>query len=278
MPYRRRRRRRRKSKKSKQFRFRMGQFGPSGGKPLVPNSKIYKCVTASQIAVSATTAGDTGCYSIGNYNQPLEFHTTTSFTGGDLHRHPSGHEQAIAQGFATARVMKTLYRFDVRFIGTSAADKDFVFAYKFGTDTTAAATIGSTTTTVELWNDMRQTRGWVWKRFSGTESGGSEYPSAGTVIVKVPHVSKLILAMHKNLSTGGSDITIMDTVTPINDVADETAEATRSVFLHILVMTVDGQALVAKDIVIDVTCYQTVKLMRPVNNAQMIDEGDEGAG
>ncbi len=283
MPYRRRRRRGGMSRREReQLAFRTGRRAPSGkGKPFKPTSKTYTCVTAEQIKTSATTAGDTACFDLTNYNQPAQLVSSTTFTGGDTERHPSGHTDAIdATGVAaynSVLVLSAHYKFDVRFIGTSATDKDFIFAYKFGNQSSAAMVLTAGATTVKLWNDMRQTRGWVWKQFSATESGGSSYPSQATVRVNVPNVPKLVLAMNANTQ---DEIGIENLKHTIDDLAATDTAAVRS-FLHIAVFTIDGTALSVTpnpDISIDVTVYKKVRLYMPINTTEMIDEIDLGTG
>lgn len=277
MPYRRRRKghRRKASKRDRYLmKFRTGNIAPAGGRPFTPNSKGYNCVTADQIAVSATTAGDTGCYDLTAYNQPANLITTTSFTGGSTERHPSGHSTVRAQGYDTARVNSGYYKFDVRFIGTSAVDKDFIFAYKFSQSSTVAAVFTAGAATIEVWNDMRATKGWVWKRFSGTESGGSVHPSQGTVNVRIKSVPKLVFALNK---TDTAALTVHNLQTTIDDL-DVTDTADVRAFLHIAVFTIDGTAFGVRDVVIDVTVYKNVTVFRAEAGPEMIDEGDEGTG
>lgn len=273
MPYRRRRRKRKRV--DRQMQFRLGNINPAGGRPIIPNTKTYTSVCGGQYACSGTTAGDTGALDLTNYNQPVQL-ITTSFTGGDTERHGTGHVQLTADGFDRAVVLSAYYRFDIRFVGTSAVDKDFVFAYKFNVSSSAAAVFTAGTTTVEVWNDMRATRGWVWKRFSGTESGGSIYPSQGTVIVKIKSVPKLVLNM--NRLDQDTDVTYPgDVMQRIDDLAATDTTSLRG-FLHFCVFTIDGTVLTAADIVIDITSYKKTKVSRALTQAGMIDEGDLGTG
>lgn len=268
MPY---RRTRRTNYRSRQLRFRIGNIGAGGGRPINENTRTIKTVTASQFAVSATTAGDTGIFELTQFGTPASMPATTTFAErGTAANHPSEHPLMVTATWKTARVLSVMYRFDIRFVGTNSASKDFVFAYKFGTESTAAIVLTAGTPTIDNWKDMRQSRGWVWKRFSAINAGGSMYPSQGRVEVKVPSVMDLTKKMfeHVQLDLPWEDELEMT-------VSDAGNTSTVRPFLHIVIMTIDGTAFAAGDVVFDTTVFQKVKLSRGVLTADMIDEADQ---
>ncbi len=267
------RRRHHKSKgKGKQLAFRIGNIAAGGGKPFVMNSRTVNCVCAGQLRVSVTSAGDTAAFSLTSYSQPADPVATTTFSiAGTANNHPSEHVTAILLGYDRTRVVSALYRFDVRFVGVNSASKDFVFAYKFGMDSAAALLLTAGDVTVDGWKDMRQSKAWVWKRFSAINAGGSMYPSQGRVEVRIPSIYRLGEALSKS---------IRSTATAIEDytaVLDDSGANVAAIIplLHIVVMTIDGTAFLAGDVVVDVTVFQRVKFEKKTDTADMIDEADQ---
>ncbi len=256
---------------SRQLRFRTGQIGAAGGPGLHQHTKVMKTATAAQYGVSLTTAGDTGTFDISQLGIPANLVSTTTFTTlGTGNNHPSEHEAIVAAGYTSGRVLASMYRFDVRFVGANSALKDFIFAYKFGTSSTAALTMTAGTVGIDNWKDMRQSRAWVWKRFSAINSGGSIYPSQGRIEIRIPSVIQLARKLFEN--------TVL--TAPLEDmmeqtVSDASTNALIRPFLHIVVMTIDGVAFAALDVIMDVTVYQTIRLYRDNAATNMIDEADQ---
>ncbi len=268
-------RRRRMSKRDrKQLAFRTHMISPAGGKAFTQQTKTYRCSTAARWAVSGTTAGDSAVLGIGNYNQPLSLVNNTTFgligtvgTG----QHPSGHAEAIQLGFDRALILSVFYRFAISFAGTSAIGKDFVFAYKFSP---SASIVDFTTFTAggaanpDHWADIRVSKGWVYKEFSGTESGGSIWPSQAVVNIRVPDCPKLTRALEKFQTT---TFGVPEMSSDIGDTTDSPAVQADIIFG---IFTKDGTAFTAGDVVIDATCYQKVLLTRQLVFGDLVDEVD----
>ncbi len=251
----------------RQLRFRAGNIGAAGGRPINPNSRTIKTVCAAQFGVSVATAGDTMGFEIGQANTPCTPVTNVTFSErGTLLNHPSEWPEIVAGGWKEARVLSSMYRFDVRFVGTDAAAKDFVFAYKFGISFAPPLVFTAGLVTIDNWKDMRQSRGWTWKRFSGTNSGGSVYPSQGRIEVKVPSSWKLHAVLHDQ------EVEMDDLLQTVSDAA---SNAVIRSALHICIFTIGGVALAADDILLDVTIFQKVKLTRSIQTTEMIDEADQ---
>ncbi len=254
------------SSRRRQLRFRTGQINAAGGRPIAEKSRVVKTVTAANFSVSATTAGDSGTFGLTQFGEPSDMQSSTSFTqNGTADNHPSEHPQMVLN-WDTARVLSSMYRFDVRFVGTDAANKDFVFAYKFGSVATAPLVFTAGTVTIDNWKDLRQSRGWVWHRFSGTQSGGSVYPSQGRIEIKVPNVKRLVQGLF-DVEIEDSDLESV--------VTDAAAVTTVRAYLHVVIFTIDGVAFSAGDVVTDVTVYQRVLLKRAIAADEMIDEADQ---
>lgn len=264
---------------SRQIRFRTGMIGAAGGPPLHTFTKRMKTVTADSYQISITTAGDTGVFDVANLGEPAELVATTSFTHrGTGSNHPSEHPAIVLAGYQSGRVLSSFFRFDVRFIGGNSAAKDFVFAYKFSIVSTAAQVFTAGTVTIDNFKDMRQSRGWVWKRFSGVNSGGSIYPSQGRIEVKIPSVWKLTKALFESQVQTEEIEEGLEQV-----VADGGTVSLLRPFLHVSIFTIDGTAfeidtvpaLDVPDVVFDVTVFQNIVLYRAQNAANMIDEADQ---
>ncbi len=259
---------------NRQMRFRIGQINAGGGRPINEASRTIKTVTAAQFGVSGTPAcGNTMAFSLTQIGTPADPEVSSFTIRGTAANHPSEWVEVVAAKFKVGRVLSSMYRFNVRFVGTDSALKDFVFAYKFGSESTAAiatAEMALGTKTIDSWKDMRQSRGWVWKRFSAINAGGSMYPSQGVVEIKIPDVLNLAKRMFETSTI--TEPLLEDLEMDIADAADSSVIQPR---LHVVVMTIDGVALTSQDIVMDLTVYQTIRISRHVLTADMIDEADQ---
>ncbi len=283
-------RRKRRSKKKKrshkrrdanQLKFRTGNVAPAGrGKPFIPQTKTYNARCVTTIINSATTSGDIACFFPGQYNLPLsvassnEAFTFEGTVAESSAKHPTGHAEAIAQGYDTAEVLSCLYRFTIRFQGADAATKDFCFAYKFTNDLDVDDEVAFTAgvLSVDQWHNMQMTRAWTWKRFSATQSGGSIWPSSGIVNVNIPSVAKLMYGMNR-------DLIPPDNKFPLRSVIADTA--TISTFelplaLAFCVFTTNGIALAAADIIIEIDWFGKVRLARDIGDEAIIENLDHG--
>lgn len=269
-----RRRRTRKRRRNKQFRFRTGLVGAAGGRPVTPASRSFKVVVASTLATAApiNIAGGFSCFDLTNFDSPADPVTGTLVTLGSPNNHPVGHPDLIADGYSRVFLKNKLYRFDIRFRAADAPTKDFIFAYKFGSNSTQPiSSFASGLKTIDNWTDMRQSRGWVWKRFSSTSSGGSSHPSAAVVNVMVPNIKKLVFALTKPES---ADRTWEKCSTILNDATNNASD--ERAFLHIVLMTIDGVALALHDIQIDVTVFMNGFAYRTAaHTGAMIEEAGQ---
>ncbi len=270
MPYHQRHGRYNRNKK-RQLRFRMGLLSAVGKKPLRALQTFFVSIAGANFQVLAVTAGNTGVWDITNWSDP-----TTGVGDHDLSllstaaTHPSEHETAVALGYTTSRVMSSMYRFDIRFAGTDLATKDFIFAYKFANVSTNSLVWTAGVTTIDNWVDIRQSRGWVWKKFSASSAGGSVWPSAARVEVKIPSVYALVKNMQLAI---GDEVDINDLRCVINDTARTTAAQTA--FLHVAIFTMDGTAFAAGDVRFDMDLFQRVKLMNEVDGGELVEEADQ---
>ncbi len=257
---RRRRPRRRTKRRSRVTAFRVGQINAAGGRPVTPHSRTVRTVTAGSLLCTGTTAGDECAFNIIDWSAPADPDVTTFSIAGTSDNRPSGHAEILADGYDRVKVLSSMYRFNVRFKGTEAAGKDFIFAYRFQQGSAAILTHTAGDITIDNFKDLRQSRGWVWKRMSATHSGGSVHPSATQFEVRIANPGKLAWKM--NPTTGGSDFTRHDLTHAISANANS---ADIDYFLHILVLTIDGIALVAGDIQIDVDVFQKIRIWKTVD-------------
>ncbi len=253
----------------------------AGSKPLVPRTRTLTTRVASSLINSGTTAGDTAAFDCLNWSSAADPSSTTSFTvAGTALNHPEEHEQAISVGFNSSVILSAKYDFDVRWTGAATPETDFIFAWKFGHVNTAAAVLTAGTTTIDLWNEMRMTAGWRWRKFTAILAAGSKFKSARKISVNVPSMIKLWKAHHKDIPVHHSDDNALvqgNMVQPIDDSGVNTTVSALNLFLHIMVFDMEGTALTAGDIRVDVTVTQRVRVIRSahVTQADMIDEADQ---
>ncbi len=282
MPRRKRRSKKRsyKRKDKNLLKFRTGNVAPAGrGKPFIPTTKTYNARCVTSIVNSSTTSGDIGQFRVGEYNLPLTFQANETFTfeGTVVEssaKHPTGHAEAIAQGYDVAEVLSCLYRFTIRFQGTDAAAKDYVFAYKFTNDIAIVDEVAFTAgvLSVDQWHNMQMTRAWTWKRFSGVNSGGSIWPSSGVVEVRIPSCAKLSYAMNKELTT---DTLIHPMRFPIVD-STTLGASELPCSLVFCIFTSNGIALAAADMIIEIDWFGKVRLARDIGDEAIIENLDHG--
>ncbi len=281
--------------------FRIGNVGPAGGKPFTPHSKTYKCKCSNNGFITAPAApgnttsviGGVGVFNILDYNLPISTLAANgvgaiigSYTENIADVHPSGHEEAEVDEFESAQVMSCMYRFTVWDTGTSSRGDNWVFAYKFAehhdTSDYDFGANGNTTSALGFnqWPHMRMTRGWTWKRFSGSSNGGSIWPSNGVIEIKIPSVGKLTYALQeKSLDTSSK----LDRVNPLavkiaSSATPETGAVGLNAHLHwVIFQTDDSTGISTGDYKLDIDYFATVKLTRPIDASEMIDEPTTGA-
>lgn len=268
-----RRRKLRKRRRNKQFRFRTGQIGAAGGRPITPKSRNFKVVCAASLGNEGVgKAGGHAVFDLTVFDAPCDPVNKTLVLLGSSFNHPVGHADLISDGYTRVFLKNKMYRFDIRFRGSDSAAKDFVFAYKFGTSTgSSLAHYDSGLRTIDNWTDMRQSRGWIWKRFSSTSSGGSSYPSAARVDVRIPNIKQLVFGLTKPSTNDRT----WETCSVLLDDTSQNLSVHRA-FLHIVVMSIDGVALADNDIQIDVTCFMEGMAYRfAADGTEMIEEAGQ---
>lgn len=150
-----------KRKRRSQMGFRLGNRNAAGGRPVTPHSRTVKTVCAGHLACVITTCGDEASFNIVDWSAPADPQTTTFEVVGTINRRPSGYAEILADGYDRVKVLNALYRFNVRFKGTEAAGKDFIFAYRFSQGSGAIFTHTAGDIGVDNFKDLRQSRGWV---------------------------------------------------------------------------------------------------------------------
>ncbi len=269
MPYR--------SKRSRQEAFRSGKLAAAGStKTLVPFTKTVKSICCGGLKWATATAnqGTGSCaFDVNNWSSPATAVSKINVLdhGTTLNR-PSEHVQAKALGYDECLVKSSLYRINLRYIGTDSNVADWVFAYKFSTSSSNAfgSDYGYGVTSVDNWFDLKQSRGWVYHRMSGTGSGGSMYPSAKQIDIRIPNVPSLTFKMvdAEQTTNGATDINDLK-----HNISTGAVTSNSRLFLHMAFIHIDGHAIPASgSVTIDVDVYQNVKLYRDQGQEEMIDE------
>ncbi len=262
-------------KRSRQLAFRSGNINAAGGKPIDPSHFTHRSVVAAQFHNSAVTAGDHMVFNIANFNTPLKFQSSTSYTvpvGISSDRHPSGHVELIQDGYNTYQVMKSHYRMDVSWRGSTNQTIDFIVGYKFDNDfQTASPVWTASVVTTENWLDLQASPGWVWNRY-GCDAQGTR-KSWGVINIAIPSVPALVKKF-KDMTTTQH--------TP-NDykgvIADSDAAPVSTCALHIVAFIIQKigipAALNAGEIMTSIRCTQSVRVWKNQVGAEFIDEGDD---
>lgn len=275
------RRYKRRDYQKRQLKFRSGQLDATGsGKPWTPHTKTIKDVASASF--TSSDVGDTkhGVHYVFNpqdYNMP--FNTTNGFGLDDLgslpkRNHPSKHTNALADLYKLVSVKDCMYRFTIKNgIANGTVGEDYVFAYKFAGDFSVTSPDFTDATTVQdFWADMRCSSGWVYRRFSGTQAGGSLWPAAGIIDVKIPSMAKLAYALNEGTAIEDQE----DPFLVVLDDANVIKFADIPFALHILIFQVNGTNAPDGTWDLDVDYFCTAKLMRNTPVAELIQ--DPGAG
>lgn len=254
MPY------RRSKRRDRQFRFRTNQISAAGGQPATPNSRTLKTVVCGNMICSGTTCGDEAAFNCLDWSAAADPDSSSWTMAGTPNNRPSGHGAILADGYDKVRVLNAMYRFTVRFKGGNDVLQDYVIAYRFEEESAAIFTFTAGTVGIDNWKDLRQSRGWVWKRFSASNSGGSIYPTSGEIIVRIPNVQRLARYYDKTNVTANTRGDYEHVITSGAD------SATSAFFLKFIVMTIDGVALTAGDVQVDIDVFQKIKVWKNVSD------------
>ncbi len=144
------------------LRFRTGRINAAGGKPHTPLTTTIQAVAACQLECTSITCGDNAIFNINRWTTGADPESTTFTKGGSANhnfRFPTGHVEMVADGYDRVEVLSAYYTFNIRYIGTSNAAKDFVFAYSFAKDVNTLITHTAGDPGVDNWLDMANSRG-----------------------------------------------------------------------------------------------------------------------
>ncbi len=273
-------RKRKRTSKTHLLAFRTGGLGAGGSRHPNPDIIRYKAVVASKFLSSAVSAGDHLSFNLGGYNTPLRMIGNVTWinpVGISDQRHPTGHVQAIEDGYNTALVKGIHYHIYYKWQGADSVENDFIIAYKFDTDSTASTpALTASVVTMEMWLDLQASPGWVWRRGScNGRTSAKGLQSAGFFDINIPELQKLQFRMHKSST---SDLTIDSFKTIIGDNVSDTGVDT---FLHIMWfrIPIDGitystPAIAADDFTLEIRCTLDCELYKQQGAEDLIDEGD----
>lgn len=255
-----------------------------GEKPILPNQLTRTFKTLGRVTILAADAAasdnhvNTHYVYLNNFNDPmatqLSFHNFGVATI-DSNRHNVEHANLISYGFKRVQVRKCVvtFRVDVH----STGGEDWVFAWRFlpgliGTptvphDTPADNEYDSAAKALVLWRMIRENPGWDFRFFSGTQSGGSPYPTAGTIKVVVPNVFELGKKLNRGYVTSADPSArglteIQDYEHELVDAAHGTDFPLASVHLMYYMFKVHGAVPVNNDAEIEVEIMQQIRAYR----------------
>lgn len=255
--------------------YRLGNVAAGGrGRPFIPRTKTYKMVNSCKYT---PTAGHVPAmvFDLTAYNMLGLLATSSHIASAGGQRHGTGHVEAIAQGFDEAQILESYYRLSF-YLGPTGT-KDYVVCYKFASGLLLTEAIATNTDNelATFWLDLRTSKAWIWKIFSGNSAGGSIYPSAGVINIKIPSIGKLVHGLQEGTPTNPSVV-----ANPLSVAIDDEAAQQTSEFrglLHVYIFHRDGTASAAGDWVIDLDIFSTAKIMKSIETGvEMIDEEDIG--
>lgn len=292
--------------KKKQLSFRLNKLNATGsGRPWKPTSKTVKSVTSTSLRTTEqadTEVGDHASlmfFDLTQWNAPVALHgrilatgsvgwrtigdhATPSGVGGPYLAygiHPHNHDEALADGYKTAVMKKAMFRLTIRAL--PGASQDFVVMWRF-VKQASVTTFPSTTENKAIiaFNDVKMSSGWVWRRFSGNQSGGSIYPASGIIDIKIPSIGKIVYGLNEgkevvNEYASGSTVVpgkelavvIVDAINP--------KESLLHGYLCVAYMHLDGSHIVDQEVQIDIMHYCTVKLEYNLIEEHAIEEADD---
>ncbi len=283
--------------KRSRFAFRTGQLDSLNRRPPVPADKVVRCEvstkgTSFETAVSGTKGNASGVHwviALGDYNiptYPITFNGMNESLNVDSKRHPTGHEEAVADGYDTYLVLSQFFNFLFK-CNVHSITQDYVVAYKFSTDSSLAepdlrwaGTAISTTPThpapdgynnKNAWLDMQMSGGWVYKHKNQNLNAGGGYTR---MKINIPNLPLLTAKMHEYNTT---TFTMDDMQGPVNDNASPTVPVIQT-YLHICIIQLQEAAyaadLTTNTFTWDMTCQMKVKLMKGQGLHEMLDEAD----
>lgn len=273
--------------KGKQLSFRLNKVNATGsGRPWKPKTKMVRSVTSTLWKNLAGEATEIGAHvaslfiDLTQWNAPLRYSAQASFIimpGLSNEQAPNNHDDAVADLYLHAVIKKSMYRLTVR-ATPGVATKDFVVMWRFCKDNDVALvpsqSVGSALAT---FNNIKMSSGWVWRRFSGNQSGGSIYPSSGIIDIKVPSVPRLVHGLNEGLQVAAPTVSGQNQVGSDTGVLVSTTAPPSVAFLKgyilLVFMKLDGSLLVDDEVQIDAMHYMTAQLSYPNSTADNIDEG-----
>ena len=205
--------------------WRTGAINPTGGRNFIERTKTYKFRTMGRLEGTANAQSDyvnAHYFPVTCLNDPMgDVDTNIGFTvdadNENKTRHPQFHDTAIADNFEVYQVLSSDYYINVQV--QSADSNDVVLAWCFqraAADNTPTVsnplvhlTHANTQTEAlkdDLWYSVRNNGGWAYARFSGTQTGGSPYPSQGQIHIPIRSVFKLGMGLWAQYGDGTTEI------------------------------------------------------------------------
>ncbi len=280
----RRARRRRKRKRFNINAWRAGQLNWNGEKPIIPNQLTRSFRTIGRLQAEGVDAAASPNYvnfhyfPINNFNDPMGAHHLNHgffISEDDTDDHNVEHDNLIALDFKRVRVLsaKVTLRVDVN----SVSSEDWVVAWRFAAGTVATASVPQFAAAnnefdgfakaIVLWREIRNNPGWDYTIFSGTQSGGSMYPTSGTIVINIPRMMDLGVRLNRGYFTGVSPSArglteVEDYEHELSDVSHTSNFPKASVHLLLHVFKVRGELIVDNDVIIECTIEQKIRAYR----------------
>lgn len=264
--------------------YRAGQLNWRGQRPLLSAqlTRLYKTLGRWTVqGLDAAGSANHVCFGyvfVNNMNDA--FAAEAAFHGfqiiaGDENNHFMGHEHLVAHFYKRGRVLSATVTLRVDVHSTTA--EDYVVAWRFMSGTIANSAIPNPLPADNQYDDlakgdihwfkMRQNPGWDYRIFSGTQSGGSPYPSAGSIVINIPDVMRLGVKLNRGHVTSADPSA--RALTEVQDFEHELVDVNHladfpkaAVWLEVSCQKVRGGLLVDNDVTVDVQCMQRIRVHR----------------
>lgn len=207
--------------------YRSGGMNPQGKRNFLNRTKVYTFRTMGRLECNDYTNAyvNTYYFPITCVNDPMgappNFGTAVSLDADadneNINRHPQFHDTAITDGYDVYQVLSSVYSLNIQC--QTSDSNDVIVAWCFqraGSDSDPVAQtpvqhkeladFNTEALKDDLWYAVRNNGGWAFARFSGTQTGGTPYPSQGVIRIPIPSVAKLGDALWRQYSDGTTEI------------------------------------------------------------------------
>ncbi len=278
--------------------FRAGMLNWGGERPILPNQLTRTFKTLGRLIVQGLDLQASACHAnyhafyINNFNDPMA--AEAGFHGfevsvDDSDDHNIEHDNLISYGFKRVRVLRAMVRLRVDI--QSASSEDWVCAWRFHPGAISVSNVPKdppaddeydlAPDVILLWRQIRNNPGWQYVILSGTQAGGSPYPTATTIEIPIPNVKRLGDKLNRGYVTSADpsarSITLnQDYEHELVDASHLTDFPLASVHLGFYMFKVRGGLLVDGDATVECEILQKIRSFRDTERL-LDDNPDEHA-